>query len=109
MSIQSKFYREVLGLEEVPNPDHEALFIEFDAGGCRIALHSGGVPSKAKRPPKLVFYAQDVGATREWLVARGAKMGKVKQTDLKLHDGSDLSLCDGQDPEGNPFQLSNRV
>lgn len=108
MPLQTQFYQEVLGLAEVTNPDDPDLFVEFEAGACRIALHSGGVTSKAKRPPKLVFFAQDVQAAREWLVARGAKMGKPKKTDLELHDGSYLILCDGRDPEGNPFQLSNR-
>lgn len=109
MPLQTRFYREVLGLTQVPNPDDPALFVEFEAGTCRIALHSGGTANKTKRPPKLVFFAQDVPTAREWLVARGAKMGPVKETRLQLHDGSYLCLCDGQDPEGNPFQLSNRV
>ncbi|MDX2004713.1 MAG: VOC family protein [Meiothermus sp.] len=109
MEVQARFYREVLGLPLVLNPDDEAQFVEFEAGGCRLALHSGGLPSRAKRPTKLVFYAQDVAAARAWLASRGAKLGKVKSTAVDLADGSRLQLCDGQDPEGNPFQLSNRV
>jgi hypothetical protein len=51
--------------------------------------------------PKIAFYADDVTAMREKLVARGAKFGKVRQWD-------ELFLCDGKDPDGNPVQLSNR-
>ena len=47
-----------------------------------------------------MFYAKDVAATREKLVTRGAKFGKV-------HEG-EFCLCDGKDPDGNPIQLSNR-
>ena len=109
MEMQTQFYRDVLGLSEVVNPDDAAQFVEFEAGGCRLALHSDGAPNKAKRSPKLVFYVQDVAAARAWLVSRGAKLGKVKETKVDLADGSRLQLCDGKDPEGNPFQLSNRI
>jgi hypothetical protein len=43
-----------------------------------------------------------VRKTREELVARGAKMGKVK-------DFGDLVLCEGRDPDGNFLQISNRA
>lgn len=105
---QTVFYRDVLGLPMVNSPDDPSQFVEFEAGGCRIALHNNGVPTKAKRPPKLVFYAKDVGAARAVLLARGANMTKVVDTNVELHDGSMLQLCDGKDLEGNPFQLSNR-
>ena len=39
---------------------------------------------------------------REELMKRGAKMGKVKS-------GAGLDLCEGTDPDGNPFQISNRA
>jgi catechol 2,3-dioxygenase-like lactoylglutathione lyase family enzyme len=96
IDAMSKFYGEVLGLKRVTN---EKMWREFAAGGARIALHSGP-PSPGRKGPKIVFYAKDVAAMREKLVARGAKFGKV-------HEG-ELSLCDGKDPDGNPIQLSNR-
>jgi hypothetical protein len=40
-------------------------------------------------------------ATREALIARGAKMGKISSKDR-------LDLCGGKDPDGNPYSLSNR-
>jgi catechol 2,3-dioxygenase-like lactoylglutathione lyase family enzyme len=97
MDAMSNYYGEVLGLEQVSS---EKGWREFDAGGARIALHSGPA-SPGSKGPKIVFYAEDVAALRETLVARGAKFGKVRQGDV-------LCLCDGKDPDGNPIQLSNR-
>ncbi len=91
------FYRSVLGLEQTAD---ESGWKEFDAGAIAIALHNG-TSEVGRRPPKMVFYSDDVAATRDALIARGAKMGKVKS-------GSGLDLCEGQDPDGNPFQISNR-
>lgn len=96
IDVMSKFYGEGLGLKRVTN---EKMWREFAAGGARIALHSGP-PSPGRKGPKIVFYAKDVAAQREKLVARGAKFGKV-------HEG-EFCLCDGKDPDGNPIQLSNR-
>ena len=97
MDAMSKFYGGVLGLKQVTN---EKGWREFEAGGARIALHSG--PSApGRKGPKIVFHAEDVTGLREKLVARGAKFGKVKQ-------GEVFCLCDGKDPDGNPIQLSNR-
>ena len=97
MEAMSRFYGEVLGLKQVTN---EKGWREFAAGGARIALHSGP-PSPGRTGPKIVFYAKDVAALREVLVARGAKFGKVRE-------GEQFCLCDGKDPDGNPVQLSNR-
>ncbi|HUA02055.1 MAG TPA: VOC family protein [Candidatus Aquilonibacter sp.] len=97
MDAMSKFYGEVLGLELVTE---EKGWREFDAGGVTIALHSGPA-SPGRKGPKIAFYAKDVAAMRQALVARGARFGKVRQ-------GEVLSLCDGKDPDGNPIQLSSR-
>lgn len=97
MDAMSEFYSQVLGLKQVTS---EKGWRELDAGGSRIALHSGP-PSPGRKGPKIVFYSEDVEAVRETLVARGAKFGKVRQT------GS-FCLCDGKDPDGNPIQLSSR-
>jgi Glyoxalase-like domain len=97
MDAMSAFYREVLGLEQKAN---QPGWKEFDAGAIAIALHNG-TSEVGRRPPKLVFYSADVAATREMLITRGAKMGKVKS-------GASLDLCEGKDPDGNPFQISNR-
>jgi catechol 2,3-dioxygenase-like lactoylglutathione lyase family enzyme len=97
IEAMSRFYGEVLGLKKV---SEEPGWREYAAGATRIALHSGP-SSPGRKGPKIVFYAKDVAALREKLVARGAKLGKVRQ-------GEVFCLCDGKDPDGNPIQLSNR-
>ena len=96
IEAMSRFYGEVLGLEQLTD---EKGWKEFAAGGARLALHSGPA-SPGRKGPKIVFHAEDVAAIRETLVARGARFGKVRQ--------GDFCLCDGKDPDGNPIQLSNR-
>ena len=97
MEAMSRFYSQVLGLKLLTE---EKGWREFAAGGMTIALHSGPA-SPGSKGPKIVFHADDVGAMRERLVARGAKLGKVRQ-------GEHFCLCDGRDPDGNPIQLSDR-
>jgi catechol 2,3-dioxygenase-like lactoylglutathione lyase family enzyme len=91
------FYRDVLGLRLKTNGKG---WKTFDAGACEIALH-GGAGEPGKRPPKLQFDVKDVAATRDALISRGARMGKVSSKD-------GVDLCGGKDPDGNPFALSNR-
>lgn len=96
------FYREVLGLPEVVSPDDPKEWLEFSAGACTIALHHGGVEKKGRsRPPKIVFYAQDVEKIRAALIKKGVKMGALQTTEH-------FQFCDGRDPEGNDFQVSSR-
>lgn len=98
MARMTAFYRDVLGLPlRLDDPGYK----EFDAGGCRIALHNG-TSEVGTRPPKIVFFARDVAAARAELVGRGAKLGKV------LSSGG-LTRCEGKDPDGNPYSISNRA
>src|SRR5215469_4044396 len=87
------FYRDVLGLP-LKNTEEAPGWLEFDAGACSLALHSGGSPSEIRRSPKIVFAASDVAATREELIKRGARLGPVKAF-------NGIQFCDGRDPEGN--------
>ena len=91
------FYRDVLGLRLRKD---EPGWKEFDAGGCVIALHNG-TSEVGKRPPKLGFWANDIAAARQELVGRGAKMSK-------LMSGGGLVRCEGKDPDGNHFSISDR-
>ena len=97
MSGMIAFYRDVLGL---PILKDEPGWKELDADGCVIALHNG-TSQVGKRPPKIGFWCSDVAGAREVLVGRGAKLGKVMV-------GKDLTRCEGKDPDGNPFSISNR-
>ncbi len=96
MEKMTEFYRDIIGLKQVSD---EPGWREFDAGGARIALHSGP-PSPGKKGPKIVFHAANVAKMRETLIARGAKFGKI--------GAGYFQLCNGKDPDGNPVQLSNR-
>lgn len=103
------FFCDVFGFTVVPSNDPPNEWLELETGGCRLAFHQAHGP-KGRRtsatggpmnPHKIVFYADDVAKVRSELVAKGAKMGK-------LHKFGALTLCDGQDPEGHVFQVSNR-
>jgi len=91
------FYRDVLGLRLAKD---ETGWKEFDANGCVIVLHNG-TSSPGKRPPKIGFWARDITAARRELLGRGAKMSK-------LMEGGGLVRCEGKDPDGNPFSISDR-
>jgi predicted enzyme related to lactoylglutathione lyase len=96
MKRLTAFYRDV---RDLPLKIDERNYKEFDAGGCGIAIHNGASRVGA-RPPKLSFWTEDIAAARAILVARGAKLGKVKS-------GPGQTRCQGKDPDGNPFQLSS--
>lgn len=91
------FYGEVLGL---PLSGEEPGWKSFAAGPVEIALHRGS-SMNGRRPPKLAFFTADVATARAELVKRGARMGR-------LLGSGELAFCDGKDPDGNPFQISNR-
>ncbi len=92
------FYRDVLGLRLIKD---EKGWKEFDASGCVIALHNG-TSEVGRRPPKIGFWAEDIDAARRELIGRGARMSK-------LMAGPGLVRCEGKDPDGNPFMVSNRA
>jgi len=98
------FYRDILGLklrkDELKLRKDEKGWKEFDANGCVIALHNG-TSSPGRRPPKIGFWAKDIAAARQELIGRGAKMSK-------LMEGGGLVRCEGKDPDGNPFSISDR-
>ena len=97
MPAMVAFYRDVLGLHFQKD---EPGWKEFDADRCVIALHNG-TSRVGARPPKIAFWARDIEEARETLIARGAKVGKMLS-------GGGLLRCEGKDPDGNPFSISNR-
>ena len=100
------FYRDALGCTIMGQIDPE--WTEVDAGGCAIALHPWNSSQAERGHPtvKIVFGVDDVEATRDELVAKGVRMEAMTQCDDPPYEG--LQLCDGFDPEGNWFQISNR-
>lgn len=108
MEEMAAFYREQMGLREIPDPQYDRdEWQEFDAGSARIALHRAyGKKSGTKSAThgcahKIVFYAKNVAAARTALLKKKVEMGELKKF------GS-LQLCDGTDPDGNKIQISNR-
>ena len=91
------FYANKLGLKILHS---EKGFMDLDAGACRLGLH-GSKDAKPGRT-KLCFYSDNVSATRALLIERGVKMGVDRGVVNGLH------ICDGRDPAGNTFQISNR-
>ena len=91
------FYRDVLGLKLRKD---DKGWKEFDAKGCIIVLHNG-TSEVGRRPPKIGFWAKDIAAARHELIGRGAKISKLIERD-------GLVRCEGKDPDGNPFYVSNR-
>lgn len=93
-----QFYRHVLGLEV---PRREEGWVEFAAGGCRLALHAGS-SKVGSRAPKLAFFAADVAGARATLLKQGlAQAGDVKSS-------THFDMCDFKDPDGNRLQVSSR-
>ena len=97
------FYRAMFDLSPIESDLAADEWAELDAGGCRLAFHKAHGPTGSPAAPhKIVFYAEDVGAVQQELVRRGAPMDAVQTF-------GDLLLCDGTDPEGHRFQISNRA
>lgn len=103
------FFRDTFDLSPIQSTYAPSEWLELDAGGCRLAFHKAYGPDgpideptgSEWNPHKIVFYAEDVPAMREELIRHGASMGDVMTF-------GDLALCEGTDPEGHKFQISNR-
>jgi len=95
----ARFYRGMFGLKPRGSAEGKE-WAEFEGGGCLLALHRGAA-AKSGGGPKIVFGARDVAVGRRELLDRGAKVGPVRSFD-------GIDLCDGRDPDGNRFQISNR-
>ncbi|CAE6824140.1 VOC family protein [Paraburkholderia haematera] len=83
-------------------------WVVLKAGEVEIALHRVGEAFRDKAPKtntsnsKIVFSVQSgLPELRERLVSAGVPM-----RNLKRYDGFAQLMCDGEDPEGNVFQLS---
>ena len=106
----AEFYRDKLGL--AVRGEIGDGWAELQAGGCDIAIHGGMKKGTKERGPgsmnmKVVFGCRDVAKKRDELIAMGVTMFKLSEFP---HETKDLmvQICDGEDPEGNLFQISNR-
>lgn len=100
VTLLYEFYRRTFDVSDgYIAADKKWAELYFD--GVNIAFHNGGFSGEKDRYPKIVFYAKDVEKAKQMLIGRGADMGRVLELD-------GLALCNGIDPEGNVFQISNR-
>lgn len=104
----TEFYGNVIGLGEFLSDSDD--FVIFQADGVDLCLHKipteyvDGSSSYQPREDsyiKLVFYSETPENERKILLEKGVKMKEPVYF-------KELVLCDGFDPEGNVFQISNR-
>ena len=98
-AVLADFYCRLFGLQV----GHRKIgFVDVTGlSGVRLAFHQGkSAPSRAL---KLCFYAADVAAERARMIEQGVPMGQLKG------NADALWFCDGQDPDGNCLQISNRA
>lgn len=102
------FYVDMLKLDIIEESPSEWLLLK--AGHCHIGLHEIGEQHSSEEAfkfdnnTKLVFDVdEDLHSTRERLL-----QDHVHLQEIKTFDGYPFFLCDGEDPEGNVFQLRQR-
>jgi catechol-2,3-dioxygenase len=104
------FYVDIFELEIVE--EHQSIWVLLKAGDAKIGLHKIGDAYLDKTKPefkfdnntKIVFQIdEDINKIREQLIAKNVFMKAIK-----IFDNYDFLLCDGEDPEGNVFQLKQK-
>jgi catechol 2,3-dioxygenase-like lactoylglutathione lyase family enzyme len=99
MEAQTRFYRDMLGLDVDVSG---GFWTTFRTGDCTLALHGGGDGRIGGDAARIVFRVDDVEQARLELLSRGVKLGEVRSP----VDG--VRVVDGKDPEGNSFHLEQR-
>lgn len=104
------FYVNILGLDIAE--DDQLVWVLLRAGNGYIGLHKIGEPYLQKikdgykfdNNAKIVFeIEEDLGKMRQSLIDQNVPMREIK-----TFDHYDYWLCDGEDPEGNVFQLKKK-
>ena len=104
------FYTDLLHLAVIE--EIEAQWVLLQAGTGSIGLHRMGdayLESTAEvaqdhSNTKIVFATgEDIQRLRQQLLDQGVRMREIK-----TFDNYDYWLCDGEDPEGNVFQLKQK-
>ncbi|WP_231427129.1 hypothetical protein [Pedobacter sp. Leaf250] len=108
ISALKVFYQSIFNLPLIEEIEDEWLV--FNTGAIEIAFHRisesyrNEISFKAESNTKLVFSIdEDIQIFREKLIEKSVKM-----MDVKSFDGFDFLFCDGEDIEGNIFQLSQK-
>jgi len=104
------FYINTFNLKVVE--EYESLWALLEAGNMKIGLHRIGEQYidehkgkfKFHNNTKIVFEIDvDINKVRANLINQNVPM-----RELKTFDNYDYWLCDGEDPEGNVFQLKQK-
>ena len=103
------FYLRIFKLDVVE--EHDSQWVLLKAGYARIGLHqmgeqylTQGTTGQWKSNAKIVFEInEDIHQLRTRLLSHGVVMREVK-----TFDNYSYFLCDGEDPEGNVFQLKKK-
>jgi catechol 2,3-dioxygenase-like lactoylglutathione lyase family enzyme len=107
MAAQVRFYRDTLGLSiRFPRglPDYsQEYWVTFETGGCILALHGGSNGNMGHDAPKIVFGVPDLAAARSVLLEKSTRVGEIREA------APGVLVCDGLDPEGNPFSLEQKI
>ncbi|MCI3208087.1 lactoylglutathione lyase [Pandoraea capi] len=107
VELLKSFYQKHFDLPVVE--EIAAEWVVLDAGGIQLALHLVGQAYRHQPPStstqsnaKIVFsIVSGLPELREQMINAGVRM-----RELKRFDGFPLLMCDGEDPEGNVFQLA---
>jgi predicted enzyme related to lactoylglutathione lyase len=111
VALLKSFYRQHFALPVVDEIENE--WVLFAAGNVELALHLVGPAYRDSTAPnrrhgnnvKLVFSIEaGLAEHRERLANAG-----VAVRDIKQYDGFACRMYDGIDPEGNVFQVMQRV
>jgi catechol 2,3-dioxygenase-like lactoylglutathione lyase family enzyme len=103
MAREVHFYRDVLGLEVVypqaPLGDYSSeMWVEFNAGGCSLALH-GGAEKQREDTHEVIFKVEDLVHARQEILNAGIQIAEIRL----LEDGA--PIAEGVDPDGHRFAI----
>jgi len=105
-----EFYIDILNFKLIEETKSEWALLK--AGICTIGLHKAGdqyqyysaEDAGINSNAKIVFETEDdIKEIRKELLNK-----KIKMREIKSFDNYDCILCDGEDPEGNVFQLKQK-
>ncbi|MEV4886409.1 VOC family protein [Chitinophaga ginsengisegetis] len=105
-----RFYVDILHFEIVE--ESKSAWLLLKAGNCNIGLHKIGEEYldnskgefKFDNNVKMVFEVdEDIHKVREHLLKKDVFMKEIK-----TFDNYATLICDGEDPEGNVFQLQQK-
>jgi len=104
------FYKNIFNLKIIE--EYQSIWALLDAGSCKIGLHKIGDKYlnenkgvfKFDNNTKIVFEInEDINEVRAHFINQNVVMRETK-----TFDNYDYWLCDGEDPEGNVFQLKQK-